>query len=689
MVPMRRLISLVSVVVALVALALVLYNATLIDRRAPGVVRVSLSAPAGDERLAQTVTAIDIQFTEPVRTSTVEARFRIEPYVAGAFAWDGSTAIFTPSARLPPDTEFSIRLEAGFEDLAGNASDVALDPWVFRTVGPPTIVRATPANGATGVPVDASVDLVFDRLMDTASVDAAVRVDPIEAVRQTWSGEALRLDFDAQLRFGTTYTVTVGVTAADTGGNRLRQAYVLRFSTVAAGLTIRDTVPTDGASGVGVRTPVAIRFDAPVDPDTARAAFRITPSVAGEVRIVRIPDDRPAAAPSPAPEPDTILFVPDDAFAPHTTYTVTLAPTVASRDDPEAVAAGRTWSFTTGSPTASGQNQVAFLSARSGVRNVWLINPDGTSPRQLTTELAPVSGFDATRDGSLVAYSAAGVVSIVGITGADVRRVTGKEVYEYAPVFTPDDDWLIVGRRSADGADLGYWLVPLSGTTGDERLLVDRGAPAIGSAELGGDGIGGTDGTPGWTPRTAIDPTGRWALVVTASGEAVVVDLRPGSLVTPPVPLPLAVDAAAAWSPRHAAFVVSAVATGGASNGGTPALWTITPGGSVRMLPGTDGAVGPVAVGSDGSIAVTVRRTGEPSAGIGILAPGAAGIRLLPPSAGYDDRWPAFSPDGGTVLIGRTFVSRVDDADGIWSVDLATGNVRQLTTDGVYARWLP
>lgn len=688
---MRRLISLVSIVVALVALGLVLYNATLVDRRAPSIARVSLSAPVGDERLAQTLTAIDIQFSEAVRTSTVEGRFQIRPYVAGAFAWDGPTAIFTPSAKLPPDTEFTIRIEAGFEDLVGNVAEIGLEPWAFRTVGPPVVIGATPTDGTTGVAVDGTVDLTFDRLMDTASVEAAIRLDPPVALRSSWSGESVRLAFDSQLRFGTTYTLTVGVTAADTGGNRLRDPFRLHFSTVAAGLAILETAPREGSSGIAIQTAVAVRFDAPIEPDSARAAFRITPSVAGEIRIIAIEDDRASVDGSAVAtdEPDTLLFVPDEPLAAHTTYTVTLEPSIARRDDPEAVAAGRSWSFTTGSPSPSGQNQVAFLVARSGVRNVWLMNPDGTNPRQLTTALAPVSGFDVTFDGALVASSAGGVVSIVGIDGDNERRITKDGRYEYAPVFTPDDRWLIVGRRAADGADLGYWLVPLPGTPGEERLLVDHGAPSLGSADLGGEGVGGTDGTPGWLTRTAIDPTGRWALVVTATGEPVVVDLAVGPLAAPPVPIPLMTDAAAAWSPRHRAFVVSAVGADGGAGAGTSALWTVSPDGRIAVIPGTDGAVGPVGVGSDGSIAVTLRRPGEPSAGIGVLAPAATTMALHAPSPAFDDRWPAFSPDGGEILIGRTFVVRPGDADGVWSVSLATGVAKQLTTDGVYGRWLP
>ncbi|MCI0582397.1 MAG: Ig-like domain-containing protein, partial [Chloroflexi bacterium] len=318
---MRRLISLVSILVALVALALVLYNATLVDRRPPAVVQVSLSAAFGDERIAQTTTAIDIEFSEPVATGTVEARFSIEPFVAGSFAWDGTTAIFTPSAKLPGDTEFSIQIAAGFEDLVGNVAELPLEPWVFRTVGPPSVVAAAPEDDATGVAVDPIVDIEFDRLMDTASVEAAIRIDPPATFRASWSGESVRLLFDSRLRFGTTYTLTIGLGAADTGGNRLREPYLLHFSTVAAGLAATSIVPADGAAGVGIRTPVAIRFDAPIDADTARAAFRITPSVNGDLRIVSIPDDLapPDGSPPPAAAADTILFVPDAPLAPHTT----------------------------------------------------------------------------------------------------------------------------------------------------------------------------------------------------------------------------------------------------------------------------------------------------------------------------------------------------------------------------------
>jgi hypothetical protein len=168
------------------------------------------------------------------------------------------------------------------------------------------------------------------------------------------------------------------------------------------------------------------------------------------------------------------------------------------------------------------------------------------------------------------------------------------------------------------------------------------------------------------------------------------VDLSDAQLASPSVPVPLVTDASAAWSPRHGAFVVTAVATDAGSGAALePALWTIALDGTARAIDGSDGAVGPVGVGSDGSIAVTIRALSNRPAGIGLLAAAASTLTRFDPSGAFDDRWPAFSPDGGTLLIGRTFVVRPDDADGIWSLDLATGVARQLSTDGAFARWLP
>ena len=687
---MRRLISLISAFVAFVGLGLVLYNATAVDRKPPAIKVITLSSPGADAHQAQTLTAIDIEFTEPVRIETVYPRFHIEPAVDGAFSWDGSTAIFTPSHKLPPDSAFTISVAPGIEDLAGNVDELGLESWAFRTVGAPVVLRVTPADVSTGVPLDGQVELVFDRLMDTASVEGAITMMPTAPVTATWRGSVVTLDFGLGLHFGTTYTLTVGAQAADTGGSRLGTPFASHFTTVAAGLGIAALMPADGIAGIGIGTPIAIQFDAPVNPETARSALHIVPSVDGDVRIVaRDGDLAVAGAPSPGPTgsatADTLLFVPSTPLAPHTTYTVTLDPTVARLDDPTAVSAGRTWSFTTGAPTTSGQNQIAFLSGRSGVRNVWVMNPDGTNQRQLTVELTPVSSFDTSADGSQIAFAAGGVVTVMGIDGSGLRRLTIDDGrLEYGPEFTPDDTHLTLARRDPSGGDLGLWLVPMPGKPGNERQLLDHGAPPPGSGTLASDGIADAGSSTPWTPRRAVDPASGEALVVTADARPWLVDLDdPGTGVAPaPIPVLLHGAGAPAWAAGRGAFVVAATGADGQVG-----IFAVDVVGHLSLLAGTAGAEGPIALGPHEELAVAVQGADGIERLLVVDRSGSA--RTLPESVGRVDRWPSYSPDAGALLVGRTLVGQPTLSDGIWLIETASGTERQLTRDGAFARWIP
>lgn len=677
----RRVVSFVSIALAVLALGAVLYSATLVDRRPPAISKVSLSAPAvGEPGRGLTFTAIDVAFSEPVKNATVEQRFHIDPPVPGAITWNGTTAIFTPANRLPQDTEFRVTIDPGFEDIAGNVADKGLDGWLFRTVGPPVVVSATPAEGTADVPTDTAVVLHFDRLMDTASVEASLVVDPAATVQPTWSGADLTLGFPNRLSFGTAYTVTVGTGAADTDGSHLASPFSTHFSTIRAALGTTATIPAPGVAGVSVRTPIALVFDAPIDPASVASALRITPTIAGDVAVVSLAtDDATAANPSASPPPgNVLLFTPSADLAAHTTYTVTLDPVV-TRAGGGDVAEGRTWSFTTGQPTASGQNQVAFLSARSGVRNVWLMNPDGSNARQLTSELVPVSGFDVSGDGETIAWSAGGIVRVMRIDGTNVETLTGNGRHEYAPRFLPSGKALLVARRSAAGEDEGYWLVPAPGVqdVGERQVLPD-GAPDLGSNAIVGDGVGTRASTPAWSTRTAIDPDGTLALVVDGGGAVRLTDL------TAPAGQPIVTatglrsGSAPVWDPASGAFAVVA----GPSDGPAGLYRIATDGTATR----TADARGSIAIAPNGEAAYLVDDTANVEH-VAVAAPSSPPTVLT--SGGQDDRWPGFSPDGSSLVFGRVPGATSNASAGIWRIDLATRSLTPLSPDGAEPRWLP
>ena len=95
------------------------------------------------------------------------------------------------------------------------------------------------------------------------------------------------------------------------------------------------------------------------------------------------------------------------------------------------------------------------------MRNVWLMNPDGSNPRQVTTELAPVTAYDVTSDGRSIVYAAGGAVRAMRLDTGAVTTLTAADQFGYAPVLAPGGEQVLLGRRDAVGADLGYWLVPM------------------------------------------------------------------------------------------------------------------------------------------------------------------------------------------------------------------------------------
>ena len=218
-------------------------------------------------------------------------------------------------------------------------------------------------------------------------------------------------------------------------------------------------------AGVSVQSPIAVIFDGPIDPASVSDAISLTPPVSGSVAVVTLPDDRqatieptqsvPAAPSSGGTSENVLVFTPDAPLAAHTTYSVSLSSGV-HRTDGEAASA-QSWSFTTGEPVSNALNQIAYLSDRGGVANVWLMNPDGSNQREITAELVPVSGFDISGDGNILAYGAGGQVKVMKMDGTNPAVLTAPGDFEYAPTFTPDGT--APNRGAARRHRSGPWLL--------------------------------------------------------------------------------------------------------------------------------------------------------------------------------------------------------------------------------------
>jgi hypothetical protein len=677
-----RFLRLLSAVIALAVLAAILYNAIMIDR-VPPTFSIAVSNP-GAGGLARTLTSIDVTFSEAVQPQTAQDAFSLtdatpgSPKIEGAFHWQGRrTLIFTPSAKLALSTKFRAHMGPGVQDIAGNAQSNGQD-LNFATVGRPTVVDVSPAANTQAVPVDTPVQITFDRLMDIHQVIAALSVKPDITYQVSWNGPVLTIAPTTVMAYGTTYTISIGDSAVDQDGSSL-SPFATTFATVGNGLRATALIPSPNTDGISVNSQIAVAFDGPIDPASIGGAITLNPPVSGTTGILALPGGNAAssqATPTTAAAGGNVLvFTPDGALAPDTTYSVTLSPTV-KRTDGQADA-GQSWRFITGQSGATALNQIAFISHRSGVDNVWLMNPDGSNQHEVTSELQPIVAYYISGDGTTIAYSAGGVVKIMPTAGGNVTTLTPNGDFEYAPTITPDGSAVIVGRRDSQGVDDGYWRYPLQSGSDTKQLTTD-GAPSPTGVDVRSDALIGHPGQSAWAPRAALTADGKTMLVVRGADDGV--ELVDTTGVTPPLRLNLQGNSSPVWDQAAGQFYLSASSDQGATWG----CWQVAITGAISGcglarsdLTNEGSALALVYAAPDGSYHLSYES-----------AAGGSALTLTTDSS-YRDAGPSFSPNGSVIAFARADSLTPFLSAGIWTINTDGTGLTILSTDGSSPDWVP
>ncbi|MGB4269120.1 MAG: Ig-like domain-containing protein [Spirochaetota bacterium] len=100
----------------------------------------------------------------------------------------------------------------------------------------PQVIGIYPDDGSTDIPVDTSIIIVFNKAIDTSTVNlSTITITSVSSffVTSAQDGRAIILDITNPLQFGNLQTITVTVTTAvrDTDGNPLATNYTAQFTT--------------------------------------------------------------------------------------------------------------------------------------------------------------------------------------------------------------------------------------------------------------------------------------------------------------------------------------------------------------------------------------------------------------------------------------------------------------------------
>jgi len=98
---------------------------------------------------------------------------------------------------------------------------------------PPTVVSTDPTDGASDVPINASIQVTFSEPMDQSATQVALSFDPNVSCNLSWdpTGTILSCNPTTNLITDTAYNVTVDTGAQDLAGNPLQATFTFGFTT--------------------------------------------------------------------------------------------------------------------------------------------------------------------------------------------------------------------------------------------------------------------------------------------------------------------------------------------------------------------------------------------------------------------------------------------------------------------------
>ena len=221
---------------------------------------------AANQRIAAT-------FTEVMDPATITAPGTFTVAVAGAggaavpgtVSYSFSTAVFTPTANLPPSTKFTATITNAAEDLSRNAlvAGGVPNPWSFTTSAapdntPPTITLTNPASAAPNVVLNQTVNATFSEAMDpvtilspgTFTVAVAGPGGAAVAGNVTYDTVSQIATFTplANLAATTQYTATITNAATDLAGNPLAVGVAPNPWNFTTGASVGPVAPNLGVA---------------------------------------------------------------------------------------------------------------------------------------------------------------------------------------------------------------------------------------------------------------------------------------------------------------------------------------------------------------------------------------------------------------------------------------------------------
>ena len=192
---------------------------------------------------------VSVTFNMPMKASTINTTTYTlkqgNTAVSGTVSYSGTTAIFTPTGPLSPNTVYTATVSKAVTNLDNTAllSDYV---WKFTTgtLVAPTVTSADPINNSTGISLTQTVTADFSMIMDPLTINGTTftlkQGTTTIAGTVTYSGTTASFNPTNDLLEGKLYTATITTGAKNAAGVSLANDYVWSFTT----LVVNAPAPT-------------------------------------------------------------------------------------------------------------------------------------------------------------------------------------------------------------------------------------------------------------------------------------------------------------------------------------------------------------------------------------------------------------------------------------------------------------
>jgi len=429
---------------------------------------IASTDPASNQTGVAINSKIAVTFSEMMSGGSItNSSFKVEG-VSGTVTYDPLTKIatFKPATNLTADKLYTATITTAAQDLAGNAI-TANYIWSFTTgstpdTSAPTVLATVPLGGGSNVLTSQKITATFSEGMDAATINGTTFTlkgpgGAAVAGTVTYAGTTATFIPTGGLANSTLYNATIATGAKDLAGNAIAAAKTWSFTTVAAAATVTSTDPINGAASVATNKSLSATFSGVMDSSTINGTtFTLTTAgtpVAGVVSYTGT----------------TATFKPAAALANSTVYNATIN-TGAKDLAGNAIAAAKSWSFTTGAladtivPTVtstSPANAEVNVATNKSVTGIFSEGMDSATINNTTFTLTGPSG-------ALVG----GTVSYIGTTAT------------FKPAAALGNSQIYTARITTGAKDMaGNAIAAIKSWTFTTSALADTIAPTVTSVD--------------------------------------------------------------------------------------------------------------------------------------------------------------------------------------------------------------